>query len=221
MEAALPIDVQMPLPDRPPPPWLADPGATTVKRSTSHDQFLRPPLHCLRRGRPCTAPQSQTLWYEDSPLPLTSHKSHFPDPCGTGRRPLCRPESTKLAAELKYEAPFGLARTTSQDAFLSKPYMRRQPIKPPSAARPPFSSIDAAGFEPEGTTTAVHYQQKMYARRQLCRPPSTSSLPFASADVIGRPLPRTTSRDAFQVYDVRLTKRKPCTPVHSSKPPYY
>jgi len=202
------------------PPYLVYAAAEPVKRSASHTQFAPPPKH-LRPPRPFTPQPTRTIHQEDTPLPMTSHKSHFAETSYVPRQlPSCRPPTNPAPySNVVATLHAGLPRTTSADAFQATAfYGKRSMCKPPAARQPPFSSADARGVR-MGTTHADAFKFVVRpARREACRPPTSSRMPFSSADALGTALPRTTSSEHFMWKAQR--RRQPCRPTHVNAPPY-
>jgi hypothetical protein len=204
-------------PERDAPPWVSYTGPKTVMRSASHDQFQHPPSSSIRRREPCMPQPRLQFQDKDFPLPLTTHKAHFSDRGLPKQLPNCRPKH--LINDDTLGSVKTLARTTSADAFLSKPLSTRQLCRPPSSSG--FFSGDNWIFNQGGTTNSAHFKFMIRpSMRESCRPATTSALPFLTANETGGRLARSTSRDAFQAHDVRIFTRQSCKPTDTSQRPY-
>ena len=205
------------------PLWLMQGGEEQwgLLRSASHDQFQRPPDHCIRRRDAYTPVMTRVFHDAVEPLPLTSHKAHFTSMGVPRRRSACTPTANRgLFSEIAEQGlGLGLTRTTSMDAFSAKiKPVRRQPFIPPSN-KAPFSSVDAPGNAIYRTSSNDHFMQRIVPRRRESFKPDEVGRPpiYANAKPEAR-LYRTTSQDAF--LEKPYVKRKPYAPPRDAGCPY-
>jgi hypothetical protein len=195
---------------RRPPPYMVYPVAGQAKgltRSASHDQFVHPPVHLIRRRQPIIpVPDGPTLHRDDIPLPLTSHKADFAARGVPRRRPIIWPNEHKgLFSEIAEMEKPTLHQSTSSTQFVQLVVPRmREPFVPP--VNNWFPNVDDPSLR--RTISAEQFQQRVIPRQRDPCLPANDQAPFPTGVAFGAH--RSTSHAAFQ--EVPFAMRKSCKP---------
>ena len=202
---------------RQPPPFLVYPETSQqmLKRSSSHDQFLHPPVHMIRRRPPCipAANGAPICTQADVPPQLTSHQAHFAARGVPRRRPACITDSHKgLFSEIAdLGLPLPLPRSTSHTQFVQSIVPRmREPCYPPVNTL--FAAADDPGLR--RTTSSEQFKQRVVPRQRDACMPTSDHAPFPSGVPFGDH--RSTSHATF--HELPNATRKPYIPASSGAP---
>ena len=191
-------------------------------RSMSQGQFVHPPPAAIRRRQPYVPKATMTFKDHDFPLPLSTHQTSFQQYHVPPKQLICPPKN-QFQKDTLQDVPGTynkLARTTSADAFMSKPIWTREPFLPPSSIASQYTSSEGWRFNQAGTTSATAYKSLVTPKmRESCRPSTNSSMSFFEAGETGR-MNLSTSSAAFPEHDVRWSRRQSCKPTQSSTRPF-